>query len=236
MTAETTQQPLTALDPRLLGPDGEQALDLSLRSFGESTMLPSAAYTSTEVFAWEQRHLFAGTWTCVGRVHDLSGYQAGSPVRQRALVVGDVPVLLTFTDAGPRAFANTCRHRGHELLGEDESSTHQSVVCPYHGWSYRLDGSLRVAPEFRDAPGFEPAEHGLVELAGGGLARLAVRARGARHRRAGAAVRASTSVRWTRWSRRTPPATWCSVRGTPTRSPRTGRCSPRTTTSATTAR
>ncbi len=163
MTAETTRT-RAVLDPRLLGPDGEEALARSLRPFGESTMLPAAAYTSAEVLAWEQRHLFAETWTCVGRVADVSGEQTGAPVRQRALRVGDVPVLLTFTDATPRAFANTCRHRGHELLTQDATSTHQSVVCPYHGWNYRLDGSLRVAPEFREAPGFRPEEHPLVEL------------------------------------------------------------------------
>ncbi|HZJ07097.1 MAG TPA: aromatic ring-hydroxylating dioxygenase subunit alpha [Nocardioidaceae bacterium] len=175
MTADTSQA-RASLDPDLLGRDGTGAgsLEASLRPFGESTMLPAAAYTSAEVFAWEQRHLFAGTWTCVGRVHDVSGRQAGAPVRQRSVVVGDVPVLLTFTDTdtdtgegtetAPRAFANTCRHRGHELLARDQSTTTRSIVCPYHGWNYRLDGSLRVAPEFRHAPGFQAEEHHLVEL------------------------------------------------------------------------
>ena len=163
MTAQHTQAG-AVLDPGLLGEDGVLALDRSLRPFGESTMLPAAAYTSAAVHAWEQRHLFAGTWTCVGRLHDLAGAQAGSPVRQRAVVVGDVPVLLTFDGGSTRAFANTCRHRGHELLPEEGTSGHRSVVCPYHGWNYRLDGSLRVAPEFRDAAGFRLEEHALVEL------------------------------------------------------------------------
>ncbi len=163
MTADTTQVP-APLDPRLLGPDGEVALSLSLRPFGESTMLPATAYTSPEVFAWEQRHFFAGSWTCVGRVEELAQQQDGSPTRQRALVVGDVPVLLTFTDGEVLAFANTCRHRGHELVGRDGLSANRAIVCPYHGWSYRLDGSLLAAPEFREAPGFQPEEHHLVQL------------------------------------------------------------------------
>lgn len=163
MTAGTTRAQ-AVLDPLLLGPDGEDALTRSLRPFAESTMLPAAAYTSPEVFAWEQRHLFAGTWTCVGRSADLYRETGEPEVRQRAVVVGDVPVLLAFAEGAPRAFANTCRHRGHELLAAGESSTHRSVVCPYHGWSYRLDGSLRTAPGFRDAPGFRPDEHALVEL------------------------------------------------------------------------
>ena len=52
-------------------------------------MLPAAAYTSAAVLAWERRHLFAGTWTCVGREADLRG-GTDEPARQRALVVGDV--------------------------------------------------------------------------------------------------------------------------------------------------
>jgi len=153
------------LDTELLGFDGQGALDRSLHPFGESTMLPAAAYTSGDVLAWERRHLFAGTWVCVGRQRDLDGRQDGSPVTQRAVMVGDVPVLLTFAaDGTPRAFANTCRHRGHELVATDDSSRTRSVVCPYHGWSYRLDGSLQAAPEFRDAAGFRAEEHHLAEL------------------------------------------------------------------------
>lgn len=146
------------MDPSLLD---LRAVTHALRPFGESTMLPADAYTSADVLAWEQRHFFAGTWTCIGREQDL---REGA-VRQRALVVGDVPVLLIWTDEGaPSAFANTCRHRGHELLAAGESSPNRSVVCPYHAWSYALDGSLRAAPGFRESATFEPDEHSLVEL------------------------------------------------------------------------
>ena len=83
------------------------------------TMLPAAAYTSPEVLAWERRHLFAGTWTCLGRLADLLGRPA--PPSARSLV-GDVLRLLVRRDDEVRMFANTCRHRGHELLPEGESS------------------------------------------------------------------------------------------------------------------
>ena len=66
----------------------------------------------------------------------------------RAVTVGDIAVVLTFEDR-PRAFANTCRHRGHELLQCDEAGDRQSVVCPYHGWSYELDGSVKLTRECR---------------------------------------------------------------------------------------
>jgi len=144
---------------------------------GTMTMLPASAYTSPDVLAWERRWLFAGTWTCVGREPDLrateprqGGGDAG-PATQRAVAVGDVSVLLCWDAAGGgtdvavlRAFANTCRHRGHELLGVDASADRQSIMCPYHAWTYDLSGRLRAAPGFRDLEGFVPSANSLVEL------------------------------------------------------------------------
>jgi glycine betaine catabolism A len=142
------------------------SLDAVLQPFGRSTMLPSAAYTSPQVFQWEQRHLFAGTWTCVGREVDLRTAPdgAGAVQTQRSLVVGDVPVLLTWSDGEASALANTCRHRAHELLGSGETTGKQSIVCPYHAWTYDLRGELRTAPGYREVPGFDEKEHALVRL------------------------------------------------------------------------
>jgi Rieske 2Fe-2S family protein len=135
-------------------------LEPALRPFGQSRMLPRDAYTSPRVFAFEQERFFAGSWTCVGREGDLEGTGA-----QRATRVGGAGVLLVrATDGRVRAFANTCRHRGHELLGVGEQTSRRTVLCPYHAWTYDLDGSLRVAPGFRDHTEFRPGEHGLVEL------------------------------------------------------------------------
>jgi len=117
-------------------------LERSLRDLGESTMFPSAAYTDPEVLAFERRHLFAGSWVCVGRETDL----ISGKVTQRGLMIGDIPVLVTWNGEELRAFANTCRHRGHELIPDGESSTGRAVACPYHGWGYRLDGSLLATP------------------------------------------------------------------------------------------
>jgi Rieske 2Fe-2S family protein len=139
-------------------PVDPDALDRSLRAFGLSTMLPAAAYTGDDVLAWELRHLFAGTWPCLGRAEELGT----ADVTQRALLAGDIPVLLTFAGGQVRAFANTCRHRGHELL---EGSSDSTVVrCPYHCWVYGLDGTLRAAPGFRQVATFRPEEYPLVEL------------------------------------------------------------------------
>jgi Rieske 2Fe-2S family protein len=132
------------------------ALELSLRPHGESVMLPRAAYVDPEVLAWERRNFFAGTWTCVGRVDELA-----SGTTYREMTVGDIATVVTFGER-PRAFANVCRHRGHELLQRDETSDRPAVVCPYHGWSYELDGSVKAAPRMGDT--FDTTPYGLVEL------------------------------------------------------------------------
>jgi Rieske 2Fe-2S family protein len=132
-------------------------LEQVLRPFGDSTMLPAAAYLSEEVLAWERRHLFAGSWLCLGRASEIAA--RGTQV---ALTAGDIGVLLTVESGQTRAFANVCRHRGHELLPDGAAADHRAVVCPYHGWSYQLDGSLRTAPRMGES--FSLSPYGLVEL------------------------------------------------------------------------
>jgi Rieske 2Fe-2S family protein len=129
-----------------------------LRPFGSSRMLPGTAYTSPAVLAWERRHLFAGAWTCVGRWDEL----LADGVTQRAVTAGDLGVLLTLTGGRLSGFANVCRHRGHELLPDGGTAGRGAIVCPYHGWSYRLDGALAAAPRMPD--GFVASGHDLVEV------------------------------------------------------------------------
>jgi Rieske 2Fe-2S family protein len=134
-------------------------LEATLAPFGKSRMLPRAAYVDPVVFAWEQRHIFS-SWMCVGHSADLP-----EPGAQRAVSVGTGGVLLTRDEDGAvHAFANTCRHRGHELLACGETTKRRSIVCPYHSWSYRLDGGLRNAPSLRNDPEFDPASFGLARL------------------------------------------------------------------------
>jgi len=136
------------------------ALAESLRPFGESRMLPRAAYVDPAVFAWEQKHFFDGGWTCVGFAAEVA-----NPGDQRAVHVGPGSVLLSRDDAGAlHAFANTCRHRGHELLSCGTSAQRPSIVCPYHSWSYELDGGLKTAKGFKGTAGFDESRWGLVEL------------------------------------------------------------------------
>ena len=132
----------------------------ALRPFGQSRMLPRAAYVDPAVFAWERQHFFGGGWLCAGRSDQLPN--AGD---QRAEDVGAGSVLLVRGDDGLlRAFANTCRHRGHELLPCGQTANARAIVCPYHSWAYSLQGGLRAATGFRHQPGFDDADWGLAEL------------------------------------------------------------------------
>jgi Rieske 2Fe-2S family protein len=136
-------------------------LAAALAPFGRSRMLPREAYVDPKVFDWEKRNIFSG-WTCVGHASDIAS--AGA---QRAVGSGANGVLLVRSETDEVcAFANTCRHRGHELLTSGETTKKRSIICPYHSWSYRLDGALRNAPGYRDVDDFDfvPSEFGLTEL------------------------------------------------------------------------
>ncbi len=131
-----------------------------LRPFAESRMLPRAAYTDPAVFEWERRHFFGGVWMCVARCGQLA-----SPGDQLAVDVGAGSVLLVRDESGAvRAFANTCRHRGHELLPCGSAVNVKAIVCPYHSWAYTLSGQLRGAPGFRGTPGFDTSRWPLASL------------------------------------------------------------------------
>jgi phenylpropionate dioxygenase-like ring-hydroxylating dioxygenase large terminal subunit len=124
----------------------------------EARALPAAAYTSAEFFAAELAHVHRRSWFFVGRADELA-----SPGDYRAIDTVAGPVLLLRDLAGElRAFANCCRHRGSRLLAG--SGNRRTIVCPYHGWGYRLDGSLAGAPDMGGVAGFRPSEQGLIPI------------------------------------------------------------------------
>jgi glycine betaine catabolism A len=149
MATDFTPAPLSA-----------DALARTLAPFGESRMLPVEAYTSDEVFAWEQRNFFSG-WICAGRSADIA-----EPGMQRAERVGDTSALLVRGEDGVlRAFANVCRHRGHEILPCGGSAQARAITCPYHSWSYRLDGQLFSAAGYDGFGSFDKADFPLRPIA-----------------------------------------------------------------------
>jgi glycine betaine catabolism A len=144
-----------------IAPIDHEAIGKVLMPFGHSYNLPAHAYISHEVFEWEKKHFFEGSWVCIGRSDDLA-----RPGDRRAVQVGSESVLLVRDEGGClRAFFNVCRHRGHELAAVGPCDNARVIKCPYHAWVYALDGSLRGAPHFSDRPGFDRSEYPLVDVA-----------------------------------------------------------------------
>ncbi len=113
--------------------------------------LPYRCYLEPEVFAAERERLFARQWVLVGRDEDV----ARSGDWRRVEVVSEQLLLVRGEDGLLRAFANTCRHRGAELCPADGPvGGHAGRVlrCPYHHWTYGLDGRLRAAPHLDAVP------------------------------------------------------------------------------------
>jgi phenylpropionate dioxygenase-like ring-hydroxylating dioxygenase large terminal subunit len=105
----------------------------------EST-LPWSWYFDPEILRLEQDVIFRRSWQYVGHLGQVA--EPGSYFASRA---GDVPVAVTRSQDGElRAFLNVCRHRGSVLV--EGEGTRASLQCPYHAWTYGLDGSLRSAP------------------------------------------------------------------------------------------
>ena len=127
--------------------------------------LPGAAYTSEAFFALENERLFPDSWVFAGLAHELARTGDVVPV-----TVAGRPVLLVRDAEGRiRAFHNVCRHRCLKLVDEP-GNLGSKIRCPYHSWTYDLDGALHLAPYFggsalHAAPaGFDRERYGLVPV------------------------------------------------------------------------
>jgi Rieske 2Fe-2S family protein len=139
-------------------PLDRRALERVLLPLGTGRLLPQEAYVSSELLEWERQRLFAASWVCVGRADDLA-----KPGDQKGVRLGrDGLLLVRATDGTLRAFWNVCRHRAHELLQAGECTSDRLVRCPYHGWTYELEGALHPSVKASHAPGFDPRSEGLV--------------------------------------------------------------------------
>ncbi len=125
----------------------------------EGWTLPATWYSDSAVYERERERVFASTWQYAGALEHLTG--AGSFVTMQA---GHIPVVIVRgSDDVLRGFVNVCRHRGH--LVASESGCRETLQCPYHAWTYDLDGTLRRAPRSEREPGFDPAAFSLLPVA-----------------------------------------------------------------------
>ncbi|MEU9925520.1 aromatic ring-hydroxylating dioxygenase subunit alpha [Streptomyces griseoluteus] len=123
--------------------------------------LPGRYYTDPEVFRREQEALLESMWFCAVRSADLD-----RPGAFRTVRVGRESVLVTRDRTGAlRAFLNVCRHRGARLCTEESGEVRRSLQCPYHAWTYGLDGKLVAAPNLTKMPDVDRERYGLVKVA-----------------------------------------------------------------------
>ena len=129
-------------------------------SFGQHT-LDRRYFVTDEMFAAEHEKIFFRSWLLAGHVSQLE--KAGSYFlfeleRESVIVLRD--------EAGEiRAFHNHCRHRGSRLCHEHQGTLGKAILCPYHAWSYGLDGALRGAPSMNEVQGFAASDYPLHGVA-----------------------------------------------------------------------
>ena len=121
--------------------------------------LPYSWYRDPDVLRLEQERIFRGAWQYAGHTGELP--EPGTFTTTRA---GRTPVLVTRARDGElRAFLNVCRHRGFPVA--EGSGARETIQCPYHAWTYGLDGSLRSAPRSDELENFRREDLGLCRVA-----------------------------------------------------------------------
>lgn len=150
-----------SLNSRIASPED---CDAVLRPTGEARGLPNEAYTSGVHWAAERDRLITRTWTCIGFAGDLPGRAYAEPV-----TLMDMPLVIVRDAAGDiRVFHNVCSHRGQRLVAR-RGPVKGALRCPYHSWTYDLQGRLRGTPHIGGAgvhqlDGFSCAHHGLKAI------------------------------------------------------------------------
>ena len=118
--------------------------------------LPAWVYRSAEFYRAERRAIWTRQWLLVGHVSQLT--KPGDYVSMR--IACEPIAVVVGADGELRGFSNVCRHRASRIL-DGAGNCGKAIRCPYHGWTYGLDGRLLAVPEKTGFPGFEREENGL---------------------------------------------------------------------------
>jgi len=119
--------------------------------------LPGRNYHDPGVWVVEKEAIFFGSWFCVGREEEVR-----APGDFMLRDVADESILVTCAGDGQvRAFYNVCRHRASVLCEDGDGHANKAFVCPYHGWTYGLDGALVGTPNVHAEDGLDRGAYGL---------------------------------------------------------------------------
>lgn len=122
--------------------------------------LPGWTYHSADLLELEKRLVFRRHWQIIGHVSDVP--QPGDYLSLD--IVGERAFAVRGQDGVVRAFLNMCRHRGSRVVTEEKGSCRGALVCPFHGWVYNLDGTLRGAARPKTFPPLDRNEFGLKPI------------------------------------------------------------------------
>jgi choline monooxygenase len=124
-----------------------------------ASTIPAAWYVDERITRLENQQVFGGNWIAVGRIDQVAA--AGQFFTFD--LAGEPLVIVRGTDNKLRAFFNVCRHHAAAVVTAP-CGLAQLLRCPYHGWTYGLDGSLKGTPEFAGVCNFDRAENGLLPV------------------------------------------------------------------------
>jgi Rieske 2Fe-2S family protein len=123
--------------------------------------MPREYYTSDGILREERERVFANTWVCVGREADIA--EPGAYFL--ADVAGESLIIVRDKAGAVRAHFNVCRHRGTRICVARSGKFGETIQCPYHAWTYKLDGRLVGAPHMNEVPDFAMEDHPLHQAA-----------------------------------------------------------------------
>jgi phenylpropionate dioxygenase-like ring-hydroxylating dioxygenase large terminal subunit len=118
--------------------------------------LPQRYFVSPEIFAEEQKEIFSRQWVVVGHQSQIA--KAGDYFTTE--VAGESLIIVRDKHGAIHGFYNVCRHRGSRLI-ENRNGQSAGIQCPYHAWTYALDGRLIGAPHMDEVPGFDKTQYSL---------------------------------------------------------------------------
>jgi len=128
-------------------------------SLAEASTIPSAWYTDQRIFELEKQTVFSRSWQVAARTDQLRA--PGNYVTSE--IAGEPVVVVRGHDDVVRGFFNVCRHHAAAVMTEAEGHANQ-MRCPYHGWTYSLEGELKGTPDFTDVCNFDRSRNGLVPV------------------------------------------------------------------------